>query len=379
MSSYPISRVLILGASGQFGSRLCRRLVQVHGLHLFLGGRDRQKLEATSRQLLAAKLGAKIDILAGKINGSGLLDLLRSRRVNLVVHLAGPFQGQDYAIARACLQAGVPYIDMADGREFVAKFSSLDSTAQSKGIPLITGASTVPGLSSAIIDGVIGHFSQLQTIDYGICAGVKSGLGLATLKAVLSYCGKPYRVLKDGRFVTIFGLGSPRHHDFPTPVSRRYVVDCDIPDHDLFPASYTALRQIDFGSCIDVPGLPRLLSLMSACVRKGWIEDWNFLSAIIQPCLKAVKFVGSPHSGFFMRLEGQDRRGNPKKMLFEIVARDGSGLEIPVTPVILLIKKMLRGDSLPAGAYPCMGLFSLAEFQQELSSYPISWESKDVQ
>jgi hypothetical protein len=346
---------------------------------LFLGGRDRQKLETTQGQLHAVKPDAKIDILAWKINGSGLLDLLYSRRLNLVVHLAGPFQGQDYSVAKACLQAGVPYIDMADGREFVAKFSSLDAAAQAKGIPLITGASTVPGLSSAIVDGMIGHFSQLQAIDYGICAGVKSGLGLATLKAVLSYCGKPYRVLKDGRFVTIFGLGRPRHHDFPSPVNRRYVVDCDIPDHDLFPACYTALRQMDFGSCIDIPGLPRLLSLMSACVRKGGIGDWNFLSTIIQPCLKAVKFVGSPHSGFFMRLEGQDRQGNPKKTLFEIVARDGSGLEIPVTPVILLVKKMLRGESLPAGAYPCMGLFSLAEFQQELSSYPISWESKDVQ
>src|SRR5229473_4839970 len=331
MPSFPISRVLILGASGQFGSGLCRRLVQLNGLHLFLGGRDRQKLEATQGQLHAAKPDAKIDILAGKINGSGLLDLLRSRRVNLVVHLAGPFQGQDYAVAKACLQAGVLYIDMADGREFVAKFSSLDAAAQTKGIPLITGASTVPGLSSAIVDGMMGHFSQLQAIDYGICAGVKSGLGLATLKAVLSYCGKPYRVLKDARPVTTYGLGRPRHHDFPTPVNRRYIVDCDIPDHDLFPARYTALRQMEFGSCIDIPGLPRLLSLMSACVRKGWIEDWNFLSAIIQPCLKAVKFVGSPHSGFFMRLEGRDRRGNPKKMLFEVVARDGSGLEIPVT------------------------------------------------
>jgi hypothetical protein len=89
--------------------------------------------------------------------------------------------------------------------------------------------------------------------------------------------------------------------------------------------------------------------------------------------------LGSAHSGFFMRLEGQDRQGHPKKMLFEILARDGSGLEIPVTPVILLIKKMLKGESLPAGAYPCMGLFSLAEFQQELSAYPISCETKDIQ
>src|SRR5260370_10383158 len=224
MPSFPIRRVLIVGPSEQFGSRLCRRVVQRYGLHLFLGGRDNQKLEATHGQLHAAKPDAKIDILAWKINASALLDLLYSRRLNLVVHLAGPFQGQDYAVAKACLQAGVPYIDMADGREFVAKFTSLDAVAQAKGIPLITGASTVPGLSSAIIDGMIGNFSQLQAIDYGICAGVKSGLGLATLQAVLSYCGKPYRVLEDARPVTIYGLGRPRHHAFPSPVNRRYLV-----------------------------------------------------------------------------------------------------------------------------------------------------------
>jgi hypothetical protein len=136
---------------------------------------------------------------------------------------------------------------------------------------------------------------------------------------------------------------------------------------------------INFGSCIEVPGLPRLLSLMSDCLRRGWIGDWTFLSTIIQPCMNAGKFLGSAHSGFFMRLEGQDQERNPGKTLFEILARDGSGLEIPVTPVILLVKKILRGETLPAGAYPCMGLFSLAEFQDELSSCPITWETKDVQ
>ncbi len=376
MPSFPINRVLILGASGQFGSRLCRRLVQLDELHLFLGGRDRQKLEATQGQLRAVKPDAKIDILAWAISGSSLQDLLYSRRLNLVVHLAGPFQGQDYMVANACLRAGVPYVDIADGREFVTKFSSLDAAALAKGIPLITGASTVPGLSSAIIDAMLENFSRLEAIDYGICGGVKTGLGLATLKAVLSYCGKPYRILKDGRPITVYGLGRPRNHDFPEPVNRRYVVDCDIPDHELFPACYPGLKQMDFGSCIDVPGLPRMLSLMSGCVRRGWIEDWNFLASIIQPCLKAVKFLGSSHSGFFMRLEGQDQRRKPKKMLFEILARDGSGLEIPVTPVILLVKKMLRGEAPPAGAYPRMGLFSLAEFQQELSSYPICGRPK---
>ncbi len=378
MPPFPLSRILVLGASGQFGRRLCRRLIHLDGLHLLLGGRDEQRLKVTRCQLHAVKPDAPIDTFTWDIAVPGLADLLRAHKINLVIHLAGPFQGQDYTVAEACLEAEAAYIDMADGRDFVAKFSKLDAAAREKGIPLVTGASTLPAFSTAIVDGMVENFSQLCGVDYGICAGVKSGLGLATLKAVLSYCGKPYPVLNDGKRVTIFGLGRPRHHDFPSPVGRRYVVDCDIPDHDLFPARYATLRQMDFGSCIDVPGLARMLSLMSGCARKGLIKDWNGLSILIAPAVDAMKLLGSPHSGFFMCLEGKGPQGNPKKMQLEVLARDGSGLEIPVTPVILLVKKMLRGDLLPSGAYPCMGLFSLAALKQELSSYPIAWEAKEV-
>lgn len=379
MPSYPISRILILGASGQFGRRLNRRLARLGSLQLLLGGRDEQKLKIVLADLLSENPGTQAEIVSCNVNTTRLSDLLRLQKINLVVHLAGPFQSQDYVVAKACLEAAVPYIDMADGRDFVTNFPRLDAAAQEKAIPLITGASTVPAVSSTIVDAAVEKFSQLRGVDYGICAGVKSGLGLATLQAVLSYCGEPYPILKDGSHVATFGLGRPRHHDFPPPVNRRYVVDCDIPDHALFPRRYPTLRQMDFGSCIDVPGLPRALSLMSGSVRSGLVSDWKFLSELIAPLMRAVKFLGSPHSGFFMRLEGTGRQGSSKKMLVEILARDGSGLEIPVTPVVLLVKKLLRGEPLPAGAYPCLGLFSLAELRDELSSYPIIWQTKDLQ
>ncbi len=298
--------------------------------------------------------------------------------MNLVVHLAGPFQGQDYKVARACLETGVPYIDMADGREFVAKFASLDGAAREKGITLITGASTVPGLSSAVVDAALPMFATLRSIDYGITASLKTGLGSATLQAVLSYCGKPYQILDDGKLATVYGLGRPRRHDFSAPVHRRVIVDCDIPDHALFPARYPDLRGMDFGSGIGVPGLAHVLSLMSHCVRRGWVADWDFLRGAVQAFMTAAKPFGGAHSGFFMRCEGLDAAGRPRSTLLEVIARDGSGLEIPVTPVVLLVKRMLAGEPLSAGAYPCIGLFSLAEFQAELSSFPITWEWKDA-
>jgi hypothetical protein len=377
MSQRPC-RILVLGASGQFGTRLCRRLIGLDGLALLLSGRDEARLGRTRAELLALRADAAVELAPCDAGASHLPELLHARQVNLVVHLAGPFQGQDYKVARACLEAGLPYIDMADGREFVAKFAALDGAARERGIPLVTGASTVPGLSSAIVDAVAPKFAALASVDYGISASLKTGLGSATLQAVLSYCGKPYQVLRDGAPETTYGLGRPRRHDFPTPVHRRVIVDCDIPDHALFPARYPDLRNMDFGSGIDVPGLAHVLSVMSRCVRRGWVTDWNFLRGSVQLFMAAAKPFGSAHSGFFMRCEGLDDAGRPKKTLLEIMARDGSGLEIPVTPVVLLVKRILAGEPLPAGAYPCMGLFSLAELQRELSSFPITWEWRDA-
>jgi hypothetical protein len=371
-------RILVLGASGQFGKRLCGRLIGLDGVALLLGGRDPAKLAETRAGLLALRPDAAVELAPCDAGASNLAGLLRTYQASLVVHLAGPFQGRDYKVARACLEAGVPYIDMGDGREFVAKFASLDDAARAKGIALVTGASTVPGLSSAIVDAALAKFGVLRSIDYGISASLKTGLGSATLQAVLSYCGKPYQVLDAGAAITIYGLGRPRRHDFPTPVHHRVIVDCDIPDHALFPARYPDLQHMDFGSGIDVPGLAYVLSLMSRCVRRGWVADWDFLRGSVQFFMAAAKPFGSAHSGFFMRCEGRDAAGRRKKMLLEILARGGSGLEIPVTPVVLLVRKMLAGESLPAGAYPCMGLFSLAEFQRALSAFPITWDWKEA-
>ena len=93
MPSFAIRRVLIIGASGQFGRRLCCRLVQQDGLHLLLGGRDRKRLQATQKQLLNINPTAKADVIPCDI-GSGMLELLYSHRPDVVIHLAGPFQVQ---------------------------------------------------------------------------------------------------------------------------------------------------------------------------------------------------------------------------------------------------------------------------------------------
>ncbi len=82
----------------------------------------------------------------------GLAERLRGAAPDLVIHTCGPFQGQDYRVAEACIDAGVDYIDLADGREFVAGIEALSERASTSGVVTVSGASSVPGPSSAAVD-----------------------------------------------------------------------------------------------------------------------------------------------------------------------------------------------------------------------------------
>src|SRR3712207_8318986 len=50
-----------------------------------------------------------------------------------VIDAAGPFQHGGYAVAEACIGAGVSYLDLADGRRFVVGIDALDARARNVG------------------------------------------------------------------------------------------------------------------------------------------------------------------------------------------------------------------------------------------------------
>ena len=68
-----------------------------------------------------------------------------------IIHL-GRFQGQDYGVANATLAAGAHYLDLADGRQFIVEFAArIEDQAVRAGRVAISGASTLPALSSALV------------------------------------------------------------------------------------------------------------------------------------------------------------------------------------------------------------------------------------
>lgn len=114
--------VLVLGGYGFFGHRICASLAGDPSIRLLVGGRHGNRaLETVQRLGLGTEQALAIDA-----SHSDFGRLLQESGAEILIHTAGPFQQQDYRVARAAIEAGCHYIDLADGRQFVAGITDLD-------------------------------------------------------------------------------------------------------------------------------------------------------------------------------------------------------------------------------------------------------------
>jgi len=239
--------VMVLGGYGNFGARISRALSDDDRIQLLVAGRDAQQAAAFAAALPGRAKGVVVDM-----HSASFAQALQDHGVGLLIHTAGPFQGQDYAVARACAQAGVHYIDLADGRRFVCDFPrALNAAFVDAGRVAISGASTVPALSSAVVDSLCAGWQRLDTLDICIAPAQTAPRGVATLRAVLSYCGGPIQVWHGGQWQTHIGWAKPKRVAFQR-LRPRLGALCDIPDLELFPAHYQVRERMEFRAALEV-------------------------------------------------------------------------------------------------------------------------------
>tara|TARA_A200000113_G_scaffold218393_1_gene225870 strand:- start:97 stop:1188 length:1092 start_codon:yes stop_codon:yes gene_type:complete len=358
-------RILIIGGYGNFGSFISRTLAKEDNICVIVAGRSIEKAQALADEINGE--AAQLDIKAG------FAEALTRLKPDIVIHTSGPFQAQGYDVAKACIEAGAHYIDLADGREFVEGITALEKTAKDKGVFVISGASSVPCLTSALVDHYKGEFETLESLDYGITTAQKTARGLATTAAILTYTGKPIPTLIDGTVTDIYGWQGLHARKYPA-LGWRLLGNCDVPDLALFPKRYPELKTVRFYAGLEIPFIHVTLWALSWLVRIGFIKNLAKAAPLMLKTSYLFDWLGSANSAFHMELSGKGKNGADKTITFELTARSGDGPYIPCMPAILLAKK-LANDELPErGAYPCMGFITKDEYLSALSEMDISWK-----
>jgi saccharopine dehydrogenase-like NADP-dependent oxidoreductase len=234
-------RVIVIGGLGNFGARICKRLSQEEGF----------KIVATSRHAEKATSARNVELTSLDIDQDGLAQQLKALAPDLVIHCAGPFQNQDYRVALATLACGAHYIDIADGRAFVARFvAAVQPAAEAAGRLAITGASTLPALSSAVVDWMRMSLKTLSSIEILIAPGQQAPRGVATMAAVLGYAGKPFPWRSDGVWRVAHGWQDLKSETFS--FGRRLSAACDVPDLVLLPERYPEVCTVTFRAALEV-------------------------------------------------------------------------------------------------------------------------------
>jgi saccharopine dehydrogenase-like NADP-dependent oxidoreductase len=289
----------------------------------------------------------------------------------VLINASGPFQAQSYDLARAAIAAGCHYIDLADDRAFVTGISVLDAEARAAGVCVVSGASSVPGLSSAVVQHFASEFAQLDAVEIGISPGNSFDPGSATTASILSHVGKPHAELRVGKWRTVHGWQGLRLHRFPG-LGPRLMASVDVPDLDLLPRHYPSLETTRFTAGLEVPLLHLGLWSLSWLVRAGIVRDPSILAKPLLAVKRRLRFLGSDEGGMFVRIAGRDQMEKPKTVEWHLIARAGHGPYVPAIPSVLLAKRLCAGNGPEPGARPCVALFSLAEFEAEVSDLSIA-------
>ncbi len=358
--------VLILGGYGNFGSRIAATLVK-DNISIIIAGRERQKAEALRNKLKnnAAENTITIAVFDANQELDKQLSLLKP---SIVINTIGPFQTTDYSIAKICIKHNVHYIDLADARDFVTGITCLDSLAKENNVLVVSGASTVPGLSSAVLDHYKNDFSSIDSLIYGISPGQKAPRGLATTESILTYLGKPLKPWGSHN-QTCFGWQDIYRQAYPE-LGKRWMANCDIPDLDLFTDKY-GLKNIRFSAGMETSALHLGMWAISYLVRMGLPLNLPKHAKFLLSLSHIFDSFGTSSGGMHMLMKGIDKKGKPIEIKWFIIAKDNDGPQIPCVPAIILSKKIIRGNLHVSGAMPCVGMITLTEYMKELEEFSI--------
>lgn len=359
-----MKRVLIVGGAGVFGRRLAKGLLETTSATVILAGRSLARVEKA-----ALALGAHEVVVLDRETATP--EAVGALSPNLVIDAAGPFQGADLRFARATIEAGVHYMDLADARDFVAAFPELDALARSRGVAAIAGASSTPALTHAVLDELTAGWTRVDVIRAGIAPANRMDRGPAVMKAILSWVGAPVRVFENGSWRERAGWSDCGVVDVPMLGRRRFAL-AETPDLDLMPARYAPRDAALFMAGLELWLMHRGMEVVAALRRCGFVRRPVLLAEPLRLAGEMLGPFGSDRGGMIVEALGRDENDAPIQARWTMSAPDGLGPFTPTFAALALARRFVRGEGLAIGAHPCVAMLRLEDFEPEFERHDFS-------
>lgn len=210
-------RIVILGGAGIIGKVIARDLVQ-DVEQVIIADRDEQGAADVAAAVGGGASAAAIDVT----RGPELVQLLRGagaciNSVNYYFNLE---------VMRACLEAGVPYLDLGGLFHTTRKQLELHAEFERAGLTAILGLGSCPGVANVQAGWLGGMLERVERVSIFNGSTPEEGGTLAApyaLETILDEISKPAMIFRDGQFQERPALAEEQLYDFPEPIGSAKV------------------------------------------------------------------------------------------------------------------------------------------------------------
>ena len=296
---------------------------------------------------------------------------------DIVVDASGPFQayGDDpYRVVRAALDAGAHYLDLADSPDFVRGIRQFEGAAKERKLVLLSGVSSFPVLSAAMVRGLASGFRRIDSITGGIAPSPYAGVGYNVIRAIAGYAGKGIPLRREGRSGSALALVETRKFTIAPPgraplLPRKFSL-VNVPDLQLLADEWPDVRDVWMGAAPEPALLHWLLRRFAGLVRLGLIPSLAPLARPIHFTANTVRW-GEHRGGMFVEVNGEGADGQAVTRSAHLLAEGRHGLYIPSMAVEAIVRNWLDGRAPGAGARPATAELELSDYQRVFADRPI--------
>jgi hypothetical protein len=367
-------KVLVLGGYGTFGLRLCRLLAVDPRITLAVAGRSHALADAARQSLPRAREHEALALDRDGVLSQALLAV----KPDVFVDATGPYQayGDDrYRVVAACIAHGVNYLDFADDAAFVAGVDALDARASANGVYALSGVSSFPVLTAAVVRHLAWNMQRVRTISAGIAPSPYAFFGRNVIHAISLYAGKPIELTRGGRISVGHALVETRRYTIAPPGAlplrdTRFSL-AEVPDLRLLPPAWPGLEEIWIGVGPVPEVLHRMLNGLARLVQWRVLPSLRPFADLFHAVINKVRW-GEHRGGMFVDVQGEDATGAPVQRSWHLLAEGDAGPLIPCLAIDAVLRKHLEGDLPAPGARAATDALEIEDYSPAFDRLGIS-------
>jgi hypothetical protein len=372
-------KIIIIGGYGVFGGRLSQLLASDKRLTLLIAGRSLKTATDFCSSLPAG--GSKQALVFDR--DKDLEEQLRVIRPDLVIDASGPFQSygaEPYRLIKACITCEVNYMDFADGSDFVKGVSQFDASAKERGIYVLSGVSSFPVLTAAVVRRLSHDLERVISIKAGIAPSPHAGVGMNVIRAIAAYSGQDIKLVRGGSSTLATALVENTRYTIAPPGrlplrNIRFSL-VDVPDLQVLPELWPELESIWVGAGTVPEVLHRMLNALAWLVKLKILPSLRPFAPLFYRVMNAARW-GEHRGGMFVEIEGAKTGDTKVRRSWHLLAEGNDGPFIPCMAIEAVIKRTLAGNSPKLGARAASKDLELEDYEQLFSSRTIYTGQRD--